>query len=116
MTRLRDLVSKPPRQALQLPQWVDRLLSVGIVSTDPDVIRRQRFVNVGVLATVGSTISHLVMHSLHDFYGLIPINIYNVFMIVAPLLVPLLHRYGDYIAAIALSILVVFGHAFVVWM
>jgi len=116
MTRLRDLVSKPPRQALHLPRWVDRLLSIGIVSNDPEVVRRQRFVNVAVLATVGPTISHLVMHSLHDFYGLIPINIYNVFMVVVPLLVPQLHRYGENVAAIALAILVLFGHSFVVWM
>src|SRR3954462_3422116 len=81
MTRLRDLLGKPPRQSVHLPVWVDRLLSIGIVSTDPYVIRRQRFVNVALLATIASTISHIVMHSLHDFYGLIVINIYNVFMI-----------------------------------
>src|SRR5262245_24489046 len=116
MPRLRDLVSKPPRQALQLPKWVDRLLSIGIVSTEPEVVRRQRFANVAVLAAVGSTVSHLVTHSLHDFYGLLPINIYNVFMIVVPLLIPRLHRYGENLAAIALAVLILFGHSFVVWM
>src|SRR5215475_5093979 len=114
MTRLRELLGKPPRQSIHLPGWIDRLLSIGIVSTDPDVIRRQRFVNVAVLATVGSTISHLVMHSLHDFYGLIVINIYNVFMIFAPMLIPQLHRFGENVGAIALAILILFGHSFVV--
>src|SRR5436189_128699 len=96
----------PTRKALHLPWWIDRLLSIGIVSTDPDVIRRQRFVNIGILATVGSTISHLVMLSLHDFRGLLPINIYNMFMIVVPLLIPRLHRYGEPVAAIVLAILI----------
>jgi adenylate cyclase len=116
MTRLRDLVSKPARKALHLPRWIDRLLSIGIVSTEPDVVRRQRFVNIGILATVGSTISHLVMLSLHDFRGLLPINIYNMFMIVMPLLVPWLHRYGETVAAIVLAIMIMVGHTFVVCM
>jgi adenylate cyclase len=114
MARLRDLLGKPPRQSVHLPVWVDRLLSIGIVSTDPYVVRRQRFVNVAVLATVGSTISHLVMHSLHDFYGLLPINIYNIFMIFVPPLIPQLHRYGENVGAIALAILLLFGHSLVV--
>jgi adenylate cyclase len=114
MTRLRDLLGKPPRQSVHLPAWVDRLLSIGIVSTDPYVIRRQRFVNVGVFATIGSTTSHLIMLSLHDFYGLLPINIYNVFMIFVPPFVPQLHRYGENIGAIALAILLLFGHSLVV--
>jgi len=114
MTRLRDLLGKPPRQSVHLPAWIDRLLSIGIVSTDPYVIRRQRFVNVAVLATIGSTISHIVMHSLHDFYGLIVINIYNVFMIFVPMLIPQLHRFGENVGAVALAILLLFGHSFVV--
>jgi adenylate cyclase len=114
MTRLRDLVGQPTRQSVHLPAWVDRLLSIGIISIDSYVIRRQRFVNVAVLAVMGSTISHIIMHSLHDFYGLLPINIYNVFMILVPPLVPQLHRFGENIGAIALGILVLFGHSLVV--
>jgi adenylate cyclase len=114
MTRLRDLLGKPPRQSVHLPGWIDRLLSIGIVSTDPYVIRRQRFVNVVVIATIGSTISHIVMHSLHDFYGLIVINIYNVFMVFVPMLIPQLHRFGENVGAIALALLILFGHSFVV--
>ena len=114
MTRLRDLLAKPPQQSIHLPGWIDRLLSIGIVSTDPYVIRRQRFVNVAILATIGSTISHIVMHSLHDFYGLIVINIYNVFMIFVPMLIPQLHRFGENVGAVALAILILFGHSFVV--
>jgi adenylate cyclase len=114
MTRLRDLVAQPTRQAVRLPAWVDRLLSIGIVSTDPYVVRRQRFVNVAVLATIGSTISHIIMHSLHDFYGLLPINIYNAFMVVVPPLIPQLHRYGENVGAIVLATLLLFGHSLVV--
>jgi adenylate cyclase len=114
MARLRDLLATPPRQSIHLPDWIDKLLSIGIVSTDPYVIRRQRFVNVAILATIGSTLSHIVMHSLHDFYGLIVINIYNVFMVFVPMLIPQLHRFGENVGAIALALLILFGHSFVV--
>jgi adenylate cyclase len=114
MARLRDVVGQSTRQSERLPGWFNRLLSTGIVSTDPDVVRRQRLVNVGVLATVGSTISHIIMLSLHDFYGLLPINIYNVFMVLVPPLIPRLHRYGENIGAIALGTLILFGHSLVV--
>lgn len=115
MTRLRDLVSRPPRRGVQLPPWLERLLSIGIVSTDPDIVRRQRCTNIAVLALMGNGLSHLVINSLHDFHGLLVINIYNVFIIVVPPLILRLHRYGENAAAIALGILVVFGHSFVVW-
>jgi adenylate cyclase len=114
MARLRDVVGQSTRQSKRLPGWFNRLLSTGIVSTDPDVARRQRLVNVGVLATVGSTISHIIMLSLHDFYGLLPINVYNVFMVLVPPLIPRLHRYGENIGAIALGTLILFGHSLVV--
>jgi len=115
MARLRDLVGRPGKPGLQLPQWLDRLLSLGIVSTDPDIVRRQRCANIGVLAIVGNTLTHLVINALHNFHGLLPLNIYNIFIIAVPLLIPQLHRYGENLAAIALGLLVLLGHSFVVW-
>jgi adenylate cyclase len=115
MTRLSELVSRTPRHGLHLPAWVDRILSTGIVSKDPDVIRRQRAVNVAAFAIVGNTVSHLVMNGLHNFYGLLPLNIYNVFMLAVPLLILRLHRYGENVAVVALAVVALFGHVFVVW-
>jgi adenylate cyclase len=115
LTRLRDLIAREPKRGIELPAWLERILSIGIVSTDPDVVRRQRCVNVAVIATVVNTFNHLVINSLHDFRGLLPVNIYNVVLIVVPLLIPRLHRYGDNVAAIALASLVLIGHQFVVW-
>jgi adenylate cyclase len=115
MARLRELFSRAPRRGIELPAWLERLLSIGIVATEPDVVRRQRCVNIAVFAVVLNTLNHLVTNALHDFYALLPVNIYNVFMIVLPLLVPRLHRYGENVAALALGFLVVFGHQFVVW-
>jgi len=113
--KLRELVGRAPKRGFELPPWLDRLLATGIVSNDPDVVRRQRCVNVGAYALAGNTLSHLIINSVHDFRGLLPVNVYNIGMIVLLLLIPRLHRYGELAAGMALSTLVLFAHMFVVW-
>jgi adenylate cyclase len=115
MTRLRDLVRPERKPGLQFPRWLERLVSVGIVATDPQTVRRQRCVNVAAYAIIANTISHLVINALHDFDGLMVINVYNVLMIAALLLVPQTHRLGEHVAAITLILIILFGHLFVVW-
>jgi len=111
----RDLVRQEPQRGVKLPAWLEQLLSIGIVSTDPDVVRRQRCVNFGAFATAGNAASHLVYNALYDFHGLLPIHVYNVAMIVLPLLIPRLHRYGENVGAVTLALLIVVAHMFVVW-
>ena len=57
MTRLRDLLRREPKPGLALPAWLDRLLSAGIVTRDPQLMRRQRCVNVVSYATAVSSAS-----------------------------------------------------------
>lgn len=115
MLKLRELVGRNRKRGFELPSWLDRILSTGIVAQDPDVVRRQRCVNVGAYGLAANTLSHLVINSLHNFHGLLPVNIYNLCMLVMLLLVPRLHQFGELTAAMALSVLVLFAHMFVVW-
>src|SRR6516164_2502336 len=115
MSRLRDLVNRHPRYRVHLPAWLARLVSVGIVSTDPQIVRRQRCVNVAAFAMVATTAAHLIINSLHDFRGLLPINADNLVMLVGALMVPRLHRFGEHVSAITLLLLILFGHTFIVW-
>jgi adenylate cyclase len=115
MTRLRDLVSRERKSGIALPAWLHRLVSTGIVATDEQVVERQRCVNVAAFAVAATALSHLIINSLHDFRGLIPINIDNVFVVVACLLVPRLHRFGGHAGAIVLVLVVLFTQMFVVW-
>jgi adenylate cyclase len=115
MTRLRDLV-RERKPSIRLPGWLERVASIGIVSKDPAVIRRQRITNVAAFATAGNTISHLIANSYHSFDGLLVIHIYNVVMMIAALLTPLLHRFGQNVAAMVLLVLIICGNSFVVWM
>ncbi|HEY7663955.1 MAG TPA: adenylate/guanylate cyclase domain-containing protein [Xanthobacteraceae bacterium] len=115
MTRLRDLVQRPPRPAIQLPGWLEYLISLGIVSSDAVVIERQRCVNVAAFAVAATALSHLVINAVHNFHGFALVNADNVFMLLIALLVPRLHRFGDHVGAIALALAVLFGQMFIVW-
>jgi adenylate cyclase len=111
----RDLVIQEPKRGVKLPAWLERLFSLGIVSTDPDVVRRQGFVNVAVFVAAADAFSHLVFNAVYDFWGLMPLHLYNVVMTVVPLLVPLLHRFGENVGAVALALFVPVAHMFAVW-
>jgi adenylate cyclase len=115
MTRLRDLVLNKSIPHVWIPAWLDRLVSIGIVSTDEDVIERERCVNVASFAVAGTTLSHLVINSFHDFRGLMLVNAANVLMFAVSLLVPRLHRLGEHAGAITLVLAVLLVQLFFVW-
>jgi adenylate cyclase len=98
-----------------VPPWLERILSTGIVATDPDVIRRQRCVNVGVFAAAANSASHLIINAFYDPGGLWILHIYNAVMMILPLLIPRLHRYGENAGVIALAVLILVPHLFVIW-
>jgi adenylate cyclase len=116
MTHFRELLRRERKPSIRLPGWLERITSVGIVSSDPRVARRQRVTNVAAFATVANTISHLIINSWHNFDGLLIIHLYNAVMMVAALLTPLLHRFGQNLAAAVLLIFIIVGNTFVVWM
>jgi adenylate cyclase len=111
----RRLASQPPKLGMNLPPWLERLLSAGIVSADRDVVRRQRCVNVAAFAVSANAASHLIFNMVYDFQGLLPLHLYNVAMVVLPLQIPRLHRLGENIGAVTLAMLVLVAHMFVVW-
>ena len=115
MTQLRDLVRREPRRGMAFPPWLERLASVGIVATDAHVVQRQRCVNIAALAVVFTSLLHLIVISIHDFHGMLPVNLYNALYICGALLVPLLHRYGEHVGAIALILLVLVLQTLIVW-
>ena len=116
MTRLRDIIRREPSRGLSIPPWLDRLLSVGIVSTDPQVVRRQRCVNVAAYAGAVSGLSYIVLTSLYDLYGLLPLNAHNLMLIVAGLVLPLGHRLGEHFVAITYLVLISIGQIYVIFM
>jgi adenylate cyclase len=116
MTRLRDIIRREPSRGLAIPAWLDRLLSVGIVSTDPQVVRRQRCVNVAAYAGAVSGLSYIVLTSLYDMHGLLLLNVHNAMLIAAGLVLPFWHRLGENVVAITYIVLISIGQLYVVWM
>jgi adenylate cyclase len=115
MNRLRDLVRSQPKHGFEFPAWLDRLVSVGIVTSDPQVGRRQRFTNGAAYATAANAGQHFVINIVHAFQALAVVHVYNAIIIVIALMVPRLHRFGDNTAAITLLSLIMMGHLFIVW-
>jgi adenylate cyclase len=116
MTGMRNLIRRERKHGFQLPEWLERWVSIGIVSRDEQVIRRQRCVNVAAFAMMATTLSHFIINSLYDFRGLLIVNADNLAMFAGALLVPRLHRLGEHVGAIALLVLILFGHTLIVWM
>jgi class 3 adenylate cyclase len=115
MSGLRDLVHTSPPQPTRWPAFVTRLMRLGIVSADPDIVRRQTFTNFAAYATALNAFSHLVIGADHNFWGLMPLHVYNLAVFVIALSLHRLHRYGENAAAIVLCTLIVAGHSFVVF-
>jgi len=116
MTRLSDLIRREPRRGLAVPRWLERIASVGIVTTDAEVARRQRITNIGAFVAAGTGISHIVVNALHDASGLMTTHIFNALFALLALATPCLHRYGENAAAAALATLVLLSTTLFVWL
>lgn len=117
MTQLRELVRRAPgRRPLVLPAWFDRLASAGIVSKDPQIIRRQRCANVAAYVGAISGLSYILLTSIHDPRGLWPLNIHNALLVVGGLVLPLCHRFGPNVVGLAIVIVFGAGQTYVTWM
>jgi adenylate cyclase len=112
---LRDLVHRPPPPPSRFPEWAQALLRVGITTEDPEIRRRQAFANAACYIVAVNALSHLVINGGHDFWGLMPLHLYNIGVIVVVLLLHKLHRFGENVVVICLSTLIVVGHSFVVF-
>jgi adenylate cyclase len=115
MNRLHEIIRRKP-QRVSIPPWLDRLLSVGIVATDPHVVQRQRCVNVAAFVGAISGLSYIVMMSLYDLRGLLPVNAHNLMLILAGIILPFCHRFGQHFVAIFYVLVISVGQLYVIWL
>lgn len=113
MSRQDPLFEPRAARGIAVPAWLDRALSLGVVTQDAEVARRQRLTNVAVYSAMANAGSHLVTNALHDFHGMMVIHAYNALMVLLLAFVPRLHRMGPHASAIALLTLITAGNAFV---
>jgi adenylate cyclase len=116
MTRLSKLIRGESKHSLSIPHWLERLASIGIVTANPEIARRQRITNIGAFVAAGTTLAHLAINAVHDASGLVMVHIFNAVFALLALLTPSLHRYGENAAAISLASLVLLGTVAIVWL
>jgi adenylate cyclase len=109
MTRLHDLVGLKPARGLELPAWLERLVSLGIVTTDPNVARRQRIINVASYIGAMASASRFVANMFHDFNGFAAIQAMFALFVMWALLLHRLHRLHEHAAAVGLMVWFVAG-------
>jgi adenylate cyclase len=105
MNRLRQIVQAAPQAGAPFPAWIERLTTLGIVSRDPLIVRRQRFTNMFVFASAANIVAHIGFYAFYDLSGLLPLILLNAAFAAAMLAVPVLHRWGANAAANAIVIL-----------
>jgi adenylate cyclase len=102
---LRDLIRFEPSRGIQLPAWLDRLVSLGIVTSDPKIARRQKIVNVASYAAALNSMSRVLAAPIHEQLGLVGyLRATSGALFVATLLINRLHRYGENTAAMGMVV------------
>jgi len=99
-----------------MPRWLERLASMGVVTTNLEIARRQRITNIGAFVAASTTLAHLIINAVHDAGGLLLIHVFNAVFAILAFLIPSLHRYGENVAAIGLATLVLVGTLGIVWL
>src|SRR5690348_1897870 len=116
MTRLSELIRGEAKHTLAMPRWLERLASIGIVTANPEITRRQRVTNIAAFVAASTTLGHLVINAVHDADSLVIIHVFNGVFALLALLIPSLHRYGENAGAIGLATLVLIGTVAIVWL
>jgi adenylate cyclase len=102
---LRDLVRFERSQGIQLPAWLDRVISLGIITDDPKIARRQKIVNVASYAGAFNSVTRLIAAPVHEESGLVYyLQLTSAGLVLTALLVNRLHRFGENAAAMGLVV------------
>ncbi|MEM9222259.1 MAG: adenylate/guanylate cyclase domain-containing protein [Pseudomonadota bacterium] len=89
---------------------------LGVRSSDPDVRRRQGFVNIGaVMAGLNST-QHMIEQAARDFDALQALVIHNAVFGFLQILTPLFHRISENAGAVWLCVVIIIGTGKVIWL
>jgi adenylate cyclase len=99
MSRLQELVRSQEPVKVYLPRWIERLADLGIESTDPQLIRRQRLTNIFSYGSSFCAASQLIVVALQEFAAFLVLQIILATVAIALLFIPRLHRYGPNLGA-----------------
>jgi adenylate cyclase len=116
LAHLRDLIRFEPIQGLQLPSWLDRFISLGIVSNDPELVRRQKVANLVSYAAAINAAARVISYFFFEFTGFWFAFAFGTTLFAWALLINRLHRFGENAAATALILWYLTGIIFTTFM
>jgi adenylate cyclase len=99
MNYLQELVRTQQPAKIYLPRWVERLADLGITSTDPQLMRRQRLTNIFSYASAFCAVSQLIVGALQEFAAFLILHTILATTAIALLFIHRLHRYGPNLGA-----------------
>lgn len=85
------------------------IAGLGVTTSDPDVRRRQGFVNIAAVMAGINSFEHLIEQSFRDFAVLEPLIWHNGLFGIAHIVTPLFHRVSENAAAMWLSTAIIVG-------
>lgn len=102
-------------QPLNLPGWIESLAMNGIASSDQQVVRRQRLVNIFAYASAFNAFSQMAVLASQKFESLVLSHSIFTALALAMLTVPRLHRLGPNVGAHVLTFLSLGAIALASW-
>ncbi len=99
MNHLQKLVRNQAPAKIYLPPWIERLADLGITSTDPQLMRRQRLTNIFSYASAFCAGSQLIVGALQEFVAFLILYFILATTGIALLFIHRLHRYGPNLGA-----------------
>jgi adenylate cyclase len=105
MAHLRDLIGIEQAAEFRLPPWLERIVTAGIVSNNPKVVRRQLIVNVAAFASAFNAVSRVVSLPFYGAEDYWLAQMISGAFAVTSLLIPQMHRFGDNVGAVAITTL-----------
>lgn len=115
MNHLQQMRRQPAPQGLALPGWIERLAMSGISSSDQQIVRRQRLVNIFAYASAFNAFSQMAMLATQQFERLVVSHSIFTALALAMLSVPRLHRIAPNLGAHMLTALSLGAIALASW-
>ena len=109
MSKLTDVIRAERKPQVYLPAWLDRLADQGIVSSDPQVARRQRLTNIFAYFSIFNAGANVLVVSLQQGRAFLTAHLVIAALIAIASLIPLMHRLSDNLGAHTIAAIDIFG-------
>jgi adenylate cyclase len=109
MSKLTDLIRGQAQPQVYLPAWMERLAAQGVLSSDPQVARRQRLTNIFAYFSIFNASASTLTVSVQEGRAFLAAHAVVAVLIAIALLIPRMHQVSDNLGAHATAAIDIFG-------